>query len=218
MAYHNAIYPTSSQSPSLNMSPKDQSSTPIAITQSNAVKPLRWYVIRTSYGRVTKACAILDSCSIRRYMPLHRVVKVVKGKRKSIMEPLLPSIVFVYTDPTTIDTFMRRPDVRTFMTYYYNHFEVSSNGLNPPLVVPDSSMDNFIRATSVDNEHIMVVSPQLCHFKSGDIVRIIEGEFEGVEGRVARAAGQQRVIVELKGVCLVATAYIPTAFLKPITN
>ena len=61
------------------------------------------------------------------------------------------------------------------------------------------------------------MSPCYCHFKSGDRVRVIEGAFRGVEGRIARAAGQQRVIVELEGLCLVATAYIPTAFLRPIS-
>ena len=37
----------------------------------------------------------------------------------------------------------------------------------------------------------------------------MEGEFKGVHGRVARIAGQQRVIVELFDECLVATAYVP---------
>ena len=44
-----------------------------------------------------------------------------------------------------------------------------------------------------------------------------EGEFKYVHGRVARIAGQQRVVVELFEGCLVATAYIPTdalSFLK----
>lgn len=57
-----------------------------------------------------------------------------------------------------------------------------------------------------------------CHYKSGDKVRIVDGDFAGVEGKVARVAGQQRVVIELPGVCLVATAYIPTAFIKPIPS
>ena len=43
----------------------------------------------------------------------------------------------------------------------------------------------------------------------GDYVVVKEGEFKGVHGRVARIAGQQRVIVELFDGCLVATAYVP---------
>ena len=46
-------------------------------------------------------------------------------------------------------------------------------------------------------------------YKLGDHVIVTEGDFEGIQGRVARIAGQQRVIVELFSGCLVATAYIP---------
>ena len=75
-------------------------------------------------------------------------------------------------------------------------------------------MTNFIKATSTDNEHVRMVSPEQCHYKSGEIVKVIDGEFNGVIGRVARIAGQQRVVVEITGLCLVATAYIPTDFIK----
>ena len=46
------------------------------------------------------------------------------------------------------------------------------------------------------------------------MVKVIGGEFEGVIGKVARIAGQQRVVVEISGLCLVATAYIPTDFIR----
>lgn len=75
-------------------------------------------------------------------------------------------------------------------------------------------MINFIKATSTDSEHVRIVAPEQCHYKSGDLVKVIGGEFEGVMGKVARIAGQQRVVVEVAGVCLVATAYIPSAFLE----
>ena len=49
--------------------------------------------------------------------------------------------------------------------------------------------------------------------KQGDFVRIIEGSFKGIEGRVTKITGQKRIIVELPGLCSVATAYVPKAFL-----
>ena len=52
--------------------------------------------------------------------------------------------------------------------------------------------------------------------QSGDKVKIVGGDFKGVEGTVARVSGQQRVVVEIQGLCLIATAYIPTAFIEPI--
>jgi hypothetical protein len=40
--------------------------------------------------------------------------------------------------------------------------------------------------------------------------------FEGVEGKVARVAGQQRVVISLSEIGLISTAYIPTAFIEKI--
>ena len=49
---------------------------------------------------------------------------------------------------------------------------------------------------------------------SGETVEVIDGMFKGVEGRVARVSGQQRVVLSLSNVGLISTAYIPTAFLR----
>ena len=87
---------------------------------------------------------------------------------------------------------------------------------NPPLTVPQSEMENFILATSCGSEHLMFVTKEQCHFRGGEIVRVTDGAFRGVEGRVARVSGQQRVIVSVTNVGLISTAYIPTAFLQII--
>lgn len=77
---------------------------------------------------------------------------------------------------------------------------------------------NFTKLTSVDSEHIKLIEPEHCHYKSGDKVRVVEGDFAGVVGRVARIAGQQRVVVEINGLCMVATAYIPKSFIHRIND
>ena len=68
----------------------------------------------------------------------------------------------------------------------------------------------------MESEHIKLVEPEHCHYKSGDKVRVVQGDFSGVEGRIARVSGQQRVVVEINGLCMVATAYIPSPFLRPL--
>ena len=74
-------------------------------------------------------------------------------------------------------------------------------------------MDNFIKLTSIDDEHILLIDEVNGTYKQGGIVRIIEGPFKGIEGRVTKITGQKRVIVELPGLCSVATAYIPKGFI-----
>ena len=79
-------------------------------------------------------------------------------------------------------------------------------------------MENFILATCNRSEHLKFVTESQCHYKGGETVRVTDGIFKGVEGKVARVAGQQRVIVSLSKVGLVSTAYVPTAFLTIISK
>ena len=92
------------------------------------------------------------------------------------------------------------------------------NGYHPPLTVKFSEMINFIKITHLNNEHVLAFSPEkiICKYKSGDKVRVVDGEFKGVVGRVARVAGQQRIVVEIEGLCVIATAYVPSSFIRPI--
>lgn len=75
-------------------------------------------------------------------------------------------------------------------------------------------MDNFIRLISIHNPHIIPVTSENIKYKLGDEVVITKGEFKDIHGRVARIAGQQRVLVELFAGYLVATAYIPMGIMK----
>lgn len=103
------------------------------------------------------------------------------------------------------------------MSYYYDHTLhcEKSPTKNPPLIISDAAMDNFIRLTSIHNPHIIPVTSENIKYKLGDNVVITEGEFKDIRGRVARIAGQQRVLVELFDGCLVATGYVPKEAMKP---
>ena len=54
------------------------------------------------------------------------------------------------------------------------------------------------------------------NFQMGQKVRVIEGEFKGIVGIVSRWRGQQRVGITLQGLCIIATAYVPSAFLESL--
>lgn len=176
----------------------------------------KWFVLRVTYNRISKIQDIIKNDKAEVYLPMRFEVKLIKGKKERVSEPLLPNIIFVYTTEEYIKSKVENNPENKFLNYYYNHFVINKYGKNPPLTVGYKEMMNFINATSINNEHIKVVESEHCHYKNGDIVKIIDGDFMGIEGRVARVSGQQRVIVEIQGLCLVATAYIPTAFLEQI--
>ena len=173
----------------------------------------QWYVLRVSYGRAEKANEILKAKGIETHLPLHTIYKEVDGKRKKQRVPMLPNFLFVRTTLSILESQIKSSPVFRFISFYYDHFNTKSNGKNPPLVVPANSMENFIKLTSIDDEHILLIDEINGTYKQGDYVRIIEGSFKGIEGRVAKITGQKRVIVELPGLCSVATAYVPKGFI-----
>ena len=175
-----------------------------------------WFVLRVTYNRTQKAHGIISTSDVQSYMPMHYVVKKEIGKKKRILQPLLPNLLFVYATREAVNSIIKKKGEETSVLKFYldKTKPLEENGKHPPLTIPFTAMINFIKATSTDNEHVRIVSPEQCHYKSGDIVKVIDGEFEGVTGRVARIAGQQRIVVEILGLCLVATAYIPTYFIE----
>ena len=176
----------------------------------------QWYVLRVSYGRAEKANELLKAKGIETHIPLHTIYKELNGKRKKQRIPLLPNFLFVNTKLSVLERFLKSSPNLSFISFYYDHFYKKPDGKNPPLIVPKESMDNFIKLTSIDDEHILLIDEVNGTYKQGDYVRIIDGPFKGIEGRVTKITGQKRVIVELPGLCSVATAYVPKAFLNSL--
>ena len=178
----------------------------------------QWYVFRASYGRELKAYDYLLSKGIMVYLPFRQVVRRFGETERKVREPILPNILFAYCSISDAEKIIKFTPELSYLNYYYDHLRKTTDGKNPPLVVSFDQMRNFIMVTSTSDEHIRLIDVSKCRFKSGDKVRVTSGNFIGVEGRVARVAGQQRVVVMIDGLCSVATAYIPTAFLQHINN
>lgn len=202
-----------------NVSPEAQSSQTGVSSEYARQEGHDWFVLRATYNRVNAAVEKAKKNGIKTYVPMHYVQKVIVGKKKRIQQPLLPNFLFIYATREQADGFVKKTvnEPTSFIKYYLDKtLPLEANGKNPPLIIPYNAMINFIKATSTDSEHVRIVTPEQCHYKSGDKVRVIAGDFKGVVGKVARIAGQQRIVVEISGLCLVATAYIPTDFIEII--
>ena len=144
-----------------------------------------------------------------------------QGKKRIITTPLLPSLIFVHASAEQVEALLHDNKVvanesKSLLSYYFDHttHRQDNPDRNPPLTIQDEAMNNFIRLTSIKNPHIIPVTSDNIQLKLGDNVVVTEGKFKGVHGRVARIAGQQRVVVELFDGCLVATAYVPKEAMK----
>lgn len=178
----------------------------------------QWFVLRVTYGRIIKAKAYIEAKGFECYVPLRYKEVRKQGKRRIITEPLIPSFIFVHASAEQVDSLLQDKSIKplenkALLSYYYDHTTHCENSptKNPPLIISNAAMGNFIRLTSIHNPHIIPVTSENIKYKLGDEVVITAGDFKDIRGRVARIAGQQRVVAELFDGCLVATAYVPAS-------
>lgn len=176
----------------------------------------QWFVLRVSYGRIIKAKAFVEAKGFECYVPMRYKEVKKHDKKRIITEPLLPSFLFVHVTAEQVETLIHDNKVvtnerRALLSYYFDHtiHRQDNSYCNPPLTIQNEAMNNFIRLTSIKNPHVIPITSDNIQFKLGDNVVVTEGKFKGVHGRVARIAGQQRVVVELFDGSFVATAYVP---------
>ena len=177
-----------------------------------------WYALRTTYGREKKAADYLNEKGVLVYCPTLSKVKIYKGKCKKVEESLIPNILFAYGTEEKIKSFVYDNVNLPFLRFYYNHIHLGSKTEKEPLIVPNKQIENLRIICEADVEDIIVSPSDIQKFSKGQLVKIIEGNFKGVSGRVARFQGQQRVAVIIDGLLTIATAYIPSAFLQVLTK
>lgn len=181
-----------------------------------AVRTPHWYALRTTYGREKKAYDYLARNGVDVFYPTLKSVKEVDGKRKVVEESRFPNILFARGTEEEIKTHVYDNVHLPYLRFYYRHFHEGTRIVKEPLTVPDGQMDSLRILCAAGDADILIIPSVVQKFKEGQAVRITEGIFKGVTGRVSRFHGQQRVAVIIDGLLTVASAYVPTAFLERI--
>ena len=189
---------------------------PRKFPESNPTKEVpHWYAIRCTYGRERKAYEFFSKQGIEAFYPTITSTKTTDGKKETIEESRLPNILFAFGTFEQLKVFVydNHHDDTKFLRFYYNFHH---DGTKEPLIVPMSQMISLMKIcdAEVADKHLdpFVVEK----FKTGQLVRVKEGPFMGVEGIVHRYKGQQRIGIVIEGLLTAVTAYISTAFLESI--
>lgn len=175
---------------------------------------VHWYTLRATYGREKKAYEYIIAQGVEAFWPTMIVpAKDPEGKKIYREVSLLPNIFFIHTTENIAKSFVFETKVLHYLRFYYN---VHHDGSKEPLIVPDQQMLSLQTICAARDENILLVPSEVTKFTKGQLVRIIDGTFSGVIGRVARYHGQQRVGVIIDGILTLATAYVPSACLEII--
>lgn len=181
-----------------------------AETKSIAKNPneqQNWYALRTTYGREKKAYDYLVAKGVSAFYPT---------QRKVVTESRLPNIFFAFGTEEEIKSYVYDNVNLPYLRFYYRHMHEGARITKSPLIVPQKQIEGLKIICESEADDILYVPEEVQKFKEGQMVRVIDGKFKGLTGRVARYQGQQRVAIIIDGGFTMATAYLPTAFLEYI--
>ncbi|MCH4018264.1 MAG: hypothetical protein LKF06_08330 [Prevotella sp.] len=77
----------------------------------------KWYVVRATYMRELKAYDYLTKKGIKCYLPLRNTIKERDGKKYRTKEPLLPHLVFVYTNKEEITKIVKYTPELSYLSF-----------------------------------------------------------------------------------------------------
>ena len=143
---------------------------------------------------------------------------MINGKRKSVTESRLPNIFFAYGTEEEIKAYVYDNVNLPFLRFYYRHKHEGKKIEKTPMIVPTSQIDSLkiICEAEAEADDVLVATQKIQQFEKGQLVRIIDGIFKGVVGRVARYKGQQRVAVMVDELMTICTAYVPNVYLEKV--
>lgn len=174
-----------------------------------------WFALRATYSRELKVQALLNERGLRTFVPMMwRRCPVKPGMtgtassptRSGISRKLVPAVsnlCFVRWTKTALDSFIRSFGDASPVTYYWDRTA------NRPLTIPDKAMEDFIAVASTMDEDLIYITEISAKLREGQTVKVKEGPFKGVEGKIVRIRKSRRILVELPGMLAVASTYIP---------
>jgi transcription antitermination factor NusG len=166
---------------------------------------MNWYAAKVKYQTERKVKTWLDEQAIENFIPFHTVLIERNGRKIKREKPIVPGLLFIRTN---FQTAYALPVESKIKMVYLRNFEN-----HQLLIVPDKQMQDFMFLLDFSESVVWIKNTNL---KRGDRVRVIKGDFVGIEGELIRIKGHKRVVVRLEGLFSLAMTYIPSAYLEKI--
>jgi len=172
----------------------------------------KWYVM-SAYRQEKKAESALSERSVRCYVPKRYVIKTLNGRKLRTLQPAIANLIFVYA------SWNEMIELKQTLNYLQFQTQVIQKKRHV-MVVPDDEMEQFIRVTEIAQEDISYYRAEELDTAKGQLVRVIGGNFNGVEGKLMKITGkrQKRVVLQLEGVLAVAITIENPEYLEVIKS
>lgn len=179
---------------------------------------LHWFPMRVTYSRELAIKEVLDGLGIESFIPMRYEPVEGRHPRHQELRPAIRNLIFVHSTRTMITNLkMTRRDLAPLRYMVYPVRDSLHNVVRHDILsVPDRQMEDFIRVASVTDDRVFYMENVAFAGKPGQRVKVVEGDFAGVEGIIKRVKKNKCVVVQIEHIAAVAIAFLPSAFLLPV--
>ena len=177
---------------------------------------VHWYPMRVTYNRELKVKERLDALSIETYIPMRYEIVVRGGNRRRLFVPAIHNLIFVHSSQANITNLKMTDPTMEPLRYIMHRSHEDKEAPTTIVTVPDTQMENFIKATKVEDESLVYLNYEDYLNKPGKRVLIIDGPFTGVEGVIKRIKKNRQVVVAINDIAAVMITAVPRSYLKEI--
>lgn len=184
----------------------------------NKAEEIHWFPMRVTYSRELKAKEYLDFLEIENFIPMHYEHVEGKHPRHRVLKPAIRNLIFIHSSQKNITELKMTRSEMSALRYMMRPVLDDHNNVvrREILTVPDKQMDNFMKVASVFDDRVFYIENLDFAGKPGQRVKVLEGDFAGVEGTIKRVKKNKCVVVQIENVAAVAIAFLPAAFLQPL--
>lgn len=164
----------------------------------------QWVALYTNPRAEKKTCQNLQELGYEAYVPLQRKLHKWSDRWKSVEVPLLNSYIFVK---------MREKDVIPIRTAKGVHHIISWHG--KPAVIPDKQIEAMRRMVDAE-ANLQVMNDEA--LKKDAYVRIVEGQFAGLEGTLISDCENGNFGVSISGLNFTLVMQVESSLLQVIPD
>lgn len=169
-----------------------------------------WYAFKVFFNKVFELDEQMREDGVMTYFPVVKTEKKVCGVVKMVKQPAISSLIFVRCTCREVLAWQRKLMGKVML---YTHV---NDGVRLPSPIDENEMRFFMLVTSTDDDRLEYLNVDSIDYKKGQRVRVLEGPYKGCVGYIKRVKGNRRLLVSVEGLALVATSYIPSAFLEKL--
>lgn len=162
-----------------------------------------WFPLRVANHRELRVRDELIRLGIEHYLPVKWGQRTYGGHIRRVEVPAL-NMIFVHATQEEITNQKMFNIELAYLRYKMNFVNDGEEAHAEIMTVPDREMDAFIKVTRHPDARLQYLVYTDFLDKEGRKVKVIDGDFAGVEGQIKRIRKDRCVVVCIRGIAAVA--------------